>query len=179
MEKNHDTAKDGESKKEDTKGSSEEINSKKGCIAEIKVKDGMTEMGGMFIAIAKLDPSSNKREDEASQAMAHKQIYDVDAPGPILLDSAGQLFKLTTFTFPPMLTILLLETMRSQLSFRKSWKAFMNSLVLMRFSRKILRLVTPDMPCKLHLKRNQKMLAMGRLIFIVAAIGTKIFNLHH
>ena len=28
--------------------------------------------------------------------MAHKQIYDVDAPGPISLDSARQLLKQTT-----------------------------------------------------------------------------------
>ena len=51
MEKNHDTAKDGESKKENTKGSSEEHNSNKG-VAEIKVKDGMTEMESMFLAVA-------------------------------------------------------------------------------------------------------------------------------
>ena len=99
MEKNHDTAKDGERKNEDTKGSSEEQNSNKG-VAKIEVKDGMTEMESMFLAIAQLDPSSNKTEIEASQAMAHKQIYDVDAPGPILLDSAGQLLKLTTLDDP-------------------------------------------------------------------------------
>ena len=85
MEKNHDTARDGGSKKEDTKGSSEEINSNHG-VTEIEVKDGMTEMEGMFLATAQLDPSYNKTENEASQAMAHKEFYDVDVPGPILLD---------------------------------------------------------------------------------------------
>ena len=99
MEKNHDTAKDGERKNEDMNGSSEELNSNIG-VAEIEVKDGMTEMESMFLAIAQLDPLSNQTENEISQAMARKQIYDVDAPGPIFLDSAGQLLKRTTLGNP-------------------------------------------------------------------------------
>ena len=55
MEENQDTNKDGGSKKEDKTSSSEEIDSTKG-VAEIKVKDRMKEMKGLFIAIAQLDP---------------------------------------------------------------------------------------------------------------------------
>ena len=60
----------------------------------------MTEMESMFLAIAQLDPSSNKTENDAPQAMAHKQVYHVDAPGPISLDFAGQLLKLTMLDDP-------------------------------------------------------------------------------
>ena len=87
MEENQDTNKDGGSKKEDKTSSSEEIDSTKG-VAEIKVKDRMKEMKGLFIAIAQLDPPSKITETDATQASANKPIYDVNAPDPILLESA-------------------------------------------------------------------------------------------
>ena len=61
----------GGSKKEGKTSASEKINSPKGVV-EINVKDWMTKMEGLFIAIAQLDPSI-KLEHEASPAIANKQ----------------------------------------------------------------------------------------------------------
>ena len=140
-------------------------------------------MEGLFIAITQLDPST-KLENETSPAIANKQIHDADAPGHILQESAGQLLKLTTLDNPIDIAATIhiptnIEDMAScdnEVAFiiLQELKGVYGFTGVDKFLQKILRLVMQDMPCKLHLKCNPKLLGMGRLIFIVATIGTKI-----
>ena len=188
IEENQDTNKDGRSKKEDKTSASEEINSTKG-IAEIKVKDGMTEIKGLFIAIAQLDPSI-KLENKASPANANKKIHDADAPGPILQESAGQLLKLTTLDNDPIdvnATIHIptdvddMASCDNEVTFiipQEQKGVYGQFTGVDKFLQKDPKACNARYAVETAFGTQPKTVGYGRLIFIVATIGTKIFDLH-